>query len=72
MKKTPKYYAFLRFADGQGASATDNNLARLRNRIKRGFAGETTDWGYPGPVTVAGWAIFREGDRLEESEDFRG
>lgn len=69
--KHKKYYADLRFADG-GASLKSNNLRKLKARIKRGFSGEQTDWGWTATGPLESWAIFSNGRVVEESEGFRG
>ena len=69
--KEPKYMAILRFADGSGADAKSNNLRRLKSHIRRGFAGETTDWGWTAKSPLEAWAIYAAGKIIEESDNYR-
>jgi len=69
-----KYRAELRFGDGTSDCYT-NNLRGLRRRIRRGFAGERTDWGHTAESPLEEWGIYARGDKgwelIEESEGFR-
>jgi len=70
----PKYRAELRFADGSSADCHTNNLRNLRRRIRRGFAGERTDWGHTAESPLREWGIYERGDGwelIEESANFR-
>lgn len=70
--QTPKYLAMLRFANGKGADAKSNNLRSLKTRIRSGFVGETTDWGWTTDSPLEAWAIYGpDGERVEESENYR-
>lgn len=52
-----KYLASVEFYNGRNATAESNNLRDLIGRIKRGFAGEKTDWGWEASDTTVSSAV---------------
>lgn len=51
--KNSKYLAEVSFSNGRNATATDNNIRRLKARIARNFAGEVSEWGFdPNGATI--------------------
>lgn len=69
----PKYQANFEFEGGKSASATDNNLARLKKRIANNFAGEVTEWGLAGGQKIVHYRIERTDEEhtriVEDSRD---